>query len=151
MGRCIVPMHRWIEKFLDKSFGSEPETFSDNQIEQKERKKEVKKLKMNVWNLNSKHLGSTWCISARSQTSSIIQLFLNGSATSISKKYGKREWSINFISYFKMPSNKVNSDHTTFDMMAFRLVKIKLLKTVLCYSQHSFQVYLEVRSKVEQV
>ena len=43
--------------------------------------------------------------------------FLNGSAMSISKKYGKRERSINFISYFKMPSNKVNSP--TFDMIAF--------------------------------
>ena len=59
-------MHRWIEKFLDKSFGSEPETFSDNQIEQKERKR-GKEIEINVWNLNSKHLGSTytWCISAR--------------------------------------------------------------------------------------
>ena len=86
-------MHRWIEKFLDKSFGSEPETFSDNQIEQKERKKKRgKKLKINVWNLNSKHLSSIWVISARSKTSSIIQpLFKNGSAMSISeKKYGKK-------------------------------------------------------------
>ena len=38
-------MHRWIEKSLDKSFGSEPETFSDKQIEQKGRKKRGKKLR----------------------------------------------------------------------------------------------------------